>query len=146
MKNKNPANLWKDPPKSEIWRYRKQKMRFSRMILKVCWKFWIFFSKKAKSSSKFAIFVKKYEICDFGGWFDNFLSILFGEMGENSFGYDRKKAKRSSKNAKWVFAHRKTRIGLFEDLLIFFPRIYSFYMGTSEQSHMKKDSVIHILL
>jgi hypothetical protein len=67
MKNKKRQKCKNDPPKSEIWRYRKQKMRFSRMILKVGWKFWIFFSKKAKSSSKFAIFVKKYEICDFGG-------------------------------------------------------------------------------
>ena len=67
VKNKKRQKCKNDPPKSEIWRYRKPKMRFSRMILQVCWNFWIFFSKKAKRSSKIAIFVKKYEICDFGG-------------------------------------------------------------------------------
>ena len=112
---KSPVNLWKDPPKSEIWRYRKQKMRFSRMILQVCWNVWIFFQEKTKRSSKFAFYVKKYEICDFGGWFDNFLLLHFGEMGENSRRFIRIFIKRSPKNAKWVFARRKTRIELFED-------------------------------
>ena len=67
------------------------------MILQVFWKFWIFFQEKTKRSSKFVIYVKKYEICDFGGWFDNFSDILplllFGEMGENRRDYDWKKQK-----------------------------------------------------
>ena len=98
---------------------------FYKFIIKIG-----YFSRKiTKRSSEFANLVKKYEICDFGGSFGNlsaFLSVLFGEMGRNSVGNMvekcRKITKRSSKNAKWVFDRLKTRIGLFEDLLIIYRR------------------------
>jgi hypothetical protein len=41
---------------------------------------------------------------------------------------DEKKAKRSSKNAKRVFTRQKTRIGLFEDLLVIFTTFSSFLL------------------
>ena len=59
VKNKKRQKCKNDPPKSEIWRQRKPKMRFSRMILQVCWNFWIFFQENYQKILQIRVFRKK---------------------------------------------------------------------------------------
>ena len=120
-KIKNVKNVKMILQKVKYGDIENQKCDFRGWFYKFVGTSWYFFKKITKRSSKFAFFVKKYEICDFGGWFDNFRTFcccfVFGEMGENRRRFIRTFIKRSPKNAKWVFARQKTRIGLFEDII-----------------------------
>ena len=88
-----------------------------------------FFKKITKRSSKFAFFVKKYEICDFGGWFDKLSAFFVASFRWNGWEsspfysnfYQKIPEKRemsfcSSENKNWTFR------GSFD---IFF---YSFFL------------------
>jgi hypothetical protein len=104
---------------------KRKKKRFSffeTFFLK--WKLDIYFcpflklKKKFWKLKNFPFSPSRWIIRWDGEWTGEFSSII------------KKIIKRSSKNAKWVFARRKTRIGLFEDLLVIFltfSGIFSFY-------------------
>lgn len=105
-----------------------RKLDFRGWFYKLVVKVGYFFRKIIKRSPEFTILVKKYEIGDFGGSFDNFPTFFVDYNRWNGWGWLRIKSKkcrkfikRSSKNVKWVFTRRKTRIGLFEDLFDIFP-------------------------
>lgn len=67
-------------------------------------------------------------------------------MGENSFGCQRKKSKKILEKCEMSFCSSENKNWTFRGSFDIFSRIYSFYMGTSEPSHVKKESVKHMLL
>lgn len=82
--------------------------------------------KKAKRSPENENLVKKYEIRDFGGSFDNFSAQYLVKWEIISMPNCQKNTKKSSKNPILVFKRAKTHFTFFKDLLVFFGKFSRF--------------------